>query len=341
MVQFAQIPALGRDIPTRVAAIDLGTNNCRLMVADVVGEGRLRVVDTVSRPVRLGEGLVREGVLGHAAKARAINALAHFAARLRALGVVRYRAVATQGCREARDGVAFLADVQRRTGLRFELLTPEEEARLAASACLDLVDPEAARALVVDIGGGSTELVVVDGRAVAATGSRAVMRPPVVQWASVPLGVVSLAESTGVDFEAMLAHARVVLAGALSWADIPPQAASHLVATSGVVTSLTGMHFGLTRPDRRSVEGAWLSRPVTDALIGRLLSTPAEARDGLPCVGAGRGDLVTAGSAILTALWDLWPAARLRATDRGLREGLILHLARQNQTRSRNLRRRA
>ena len=310
------------------AAIDLGTNNCRLLVASPA-RGGLRVVDSFSRIVRLGEGLSRTGRLDAAAQDRAVAALAVCAEKIRRRRPVQVRAVATQACRMAEDGAAFVARVEAETGLALDIIPPEEEARLSVAGCRDLFDPGARAILVLDVGGGSTELswFEPDGRGRGGGRLRA--------WLSLPIGVVGLAErfpepspASAAWFDCMVAHVREQLdafpereALAAALAD-----GGHLVGTSGAITSLAGLHLGLARYDRARVDGLWLSPEDCAAAARRLMASSPQSRARAPCIGPDRADLVLAGAAILQAVQDAWPCARVRVADRGLREGLLLEM---------------
>ncbi|MDO1558546.1 Ppx/GppA phosphatase family protein [Brevundimonas sp. 2R-24] len=308
-------------------ALDLGTNNCRLLIARPT-RGGFRVVDAYSRIVRLGEGLTASGRLQPAAMDRAVEALKVCAAKLNRRGVTTFRAVATQACRAAENGPEFIDRVEAETGLRLEIIEPQEEARLSVRGCANLLDRDHSSAIIVDVGGGSTEVSWVqlnpsDGR-----------RYRLAAWRSLPLGVVSLAEAfpepetpSRAWFEAMVDHVRQALApppdlGRMA-ADFPDGRA-HLIGSSGAVTSLAGLHLGLLRYDRNKVDGLWLTREDCTATAERLLGMNLKERSAEPCIGPDRADLVLAGAAILEALQADWPCPRVRVADRGLREGLLL-----------------
>ncbi len=330
-----------RSPPPCYAALDLGTNNCRLLIAAPARDGGFRVVDSFSRIVRLGEGLSRTGRLDPAACERAAAALAICAERIARRGAVRVRAVATQACRVADDGAAFVARIRVETGLELEVITPEEEARLAVAGCRALFDQAAEAALVLDVGGGSTELSWVD---LAGGGS-------VRAWLSMPIGVVGLAErfpepqpATQAWFDAMVAHVDEALA-AFPQRDALAQAfargGGHVVGTSGAITSLAGLHLGLQRYDRARVDGLWLTPADCAAAAARLCAMSPQARARQPCIGPDRADLVLAGAAILQAVLARWPCARLRVADRGLREGLLLEMMAAHHAAPRRRRRRS
>ncbi len=327
----------GREPPC-YAALDLGTNNCRLLIATPAGRG-FRIVEAFSRIVRLGQGLSQTGRLDEAAMQRTLAALKICSEKIVRRGASTVRAVATQACRQADNGEFFIADVKRHTGLELSIITPREEARLSVMGCLNLIDHSAAAALVVDVGGGSTELSWVDLRdgALRRQGDR--VRPdrlPIRAWLSVPVGVVTLAErypETRPASEAWFRQMVDAMKAHISdfrvadhMRPIFTAGRGHLIGTSGAITSLAGMHLGLKRYDRARVDGLWLSHGDCVAAAGRLMQLEPAARAAEPCIGPDRADLVLAGAAILQAVQELWPCERVRVADRGLREGILLSL---------------
>lgn len=311
-------PASRRAEP--IAALDLGTNNCRLLVARPSADG-FTVIDSFSRIVRLGEGLAATGQLGEAAMSRTLTALRICARIIDRHRVARLRCVTTEACRRAGNGAAFIAQVERQCGLRLEVLDHEEEARLAMLGCLPLIEPAARRLMMVDIGGGSTEVMWLDRGVLEARPGRSV---------SLPLGVVTLSESRGADggaagYGEMIARVRHELGDAAGRGGGPgpgyrPQL---MLGTSGTVTTLAAVHLGLRRYDRRRVDGVALPFSAI-AEVGRQLRLLSnDERAAHPCIGAGRADLVVAGCAILDAIHEIWPFDRLRVADRGLREGIL------------------
>jgi exopolyphosphatase/guanosine-5'-triphosphate,3'-diphosphate pyrophosphatase len=333
--------------PQTFAALDLGTNNCRLLIATPT-PGGFRVVEAYSRIVRLGEGLSQTGRMSDEAMERALSALAVCAEKIRRRKCVRIKAIATQACRQAANGPDFIARVASETGLRMQIITPKEEAQLSVAGCLNLLDREAEAALVVDVGGGSTELSWVNLK-----GDGLDARPrdfahwklPIKAWLSVPIGVVTLAErfpetSDGVEvwFRRMVDTVKTEIKAFPHAEPLRPLfdgGRAHLVGTSGAITSLAGLHLDLPRYDRNRVDGLWMTQDDCEATIGRLLAwTPAE-RAAQPCIGPDRADLVLAGAAILQAVQELWPCPRVRVADRGLREGLLLSLMSDRQPRRR------
>jgi exopolyphosphatase/guanosine-5'-triphosphate,3'-diphosphate pyrophosphatase len=333
------------------AALDLGTNNCRLLIASPTAGG-FRVVEAYSRIVRLGEGLSQSGRLSDAAMDRALAALKVAAEKVRRRKVVKFRAIATQACRMATNGQAFVNRVANETGVRLQIIPPQEEARLSVTGCLNLLDTRHDAALVVDVGGGSTELSWVDLKAGAPARGGLATTPPVRAWLSVPIGVVTLAErfpegevATEGWFRQMVDHVKAEIA-AFKRADpmrpVFDADRAHLIGTSGAITSLAGMHLSLPRYDRNRVDGIWMTRDDCDAAAGRLLALSAAERAAQPCIGPDRADLVLAGAAILQAVQEEWPCSRVRVADRGLREGILLSLmAERGKSRRRRRRRKS
>ncbi len=313
------------------AALDLGTNNCRLLVALPQEPGRFRVVDGFSRIVRLGEGMTQSGRLSEAAMERAIEALKICAGKLANRNIKRHRLIATEACRQAENGEEFLARVKEETGLQLEVVNRETEAKLAAEGCGALMDRKSDGAVLFDIGGGSSELILVDG---THPGKKRIA-DKIVAWTSLPLGVVTLAERFGgrhitadifADMISAVEEHIDAFEGRAALEKIWRKGRVHLLGTSGTVTTLAGVHLDLPKYDRRRVDGVWLANEQIDAVISRLLSMAYEERALNPCIGRERADLVLAGCAILEAIRNTWPSPRLRVADRGLREGLLAEM---------------
>jgi exopolyphosphatase / guanosine-5'-triphosphate,3'-diphosphate pyrophosphatase len=315
------------------AALDLGTNNCRLLVARPVREG-FRVIDAFSRIIRLGEGLSASGRLGEAAIGRAIEALSICRDKMRNRGATRARLIATEACRAAQNGEEFRMRVRHEVGLDLEIVDRETEAKLAAIGCTPLMDPASDGVILFDIGGGSSEIVRL-GRSTPASGGPPA--PQIAGWASLPLGVVSLAERYGgvtVDrtvYGAMVAevetHVRRFAAEHGAGLNL---GAIHLLGTSGTVTTIAGLHLRLKRYDRRQVDGCWMSDDEVQGVLDELCAMSYDERVASPCIGAERADLVLAGCAILDAIRRVFPCERLRVADRGLREGMLVEMMRDD-----------
>jgi exopolyphosphatase/guanosine-5'-triphosphate,3'-diphosphate pyrophosphatase len=300
-------------------------------VARPIRDG-FRVIDAFSRIIRLGEGMSASGRLGEAAIGRAIEALSICRDKMRNREVTRARLIATEACRSAANGMEFRAQVQRDVGLELEIVDRETEAELAAIGCTPLMDPAAAGVVLFDIGGGSSEIVRL-GRNHPADGGPPV--PHIHGWASLPVGVVSLAERYGgvnVDhavYEAMTAEVEVHVRRFAEehCADLD-LASMHLLGTSGTVTTIAGLHLRLKRYDRRQVDGCWMTDGEVQSVLDELRDMSYDERVASPCIGSERADLVLAGCAILEAIRRVFPCERLRVADRGLREGMLVELMR-------------
>ena len=323
-------PVTGRTGYARhYAALDLGTNNCRLLIARPQGDG-FAVVDAFSRIVRLGEGLAATGRLSDAAIERTLAALRVCADKLKRRNVSLARSVATEACRRAANGPVFIARALAETGIHLDIISAEEEARLAVLGCHALLEPGEGPALVFDIGGGSTELVLVDDTDPV---------PRVLDWHSAPWGVVSLTESAGggaTAAERAAAYARMRALVSESFAAFAArlpegEAPRRLLGTSGTVTTLASVHLGLAHYDRAVVDGLIVPAEAMRGISHALATMTLDERAALPCIGTERADLVVAGCAILETILDLWPAERVGVADRGIREGILKRLMRSDR----------
>jgi exopolyphosphatase/guanosine-5'-triphosphate,3'-diphosphate pyrophosphatase len=325
------------------AALDLGTNSCRMLIAQPKGSG-FHVVDSFSKSVQLGSGLEKTGRLSRASMARTIQALRICQQKLKRNKVQRMRLVATEACRRAHNASDFIQQVKRETGLQLDIIQPEEEARLAVISCAPLVSTRTEQLLVVDIGGGSTELVWIDISSVPRRDRpRAIMRlhagfhpkespfpaAKVVDWISVPLGVATLRDQfSDVDddaarFALMSWYFEENLAEFAPYKDEQAREGFQIVGTSGTVTTVAASHLGLKRYDRTKVDGLRMSSDEIDKVIRQYLELGPAGRRADPRIGTDRQALIMSGSAILQALLRCWPTDRLSVADRGLREGLL------------------
>lgn len=329
-----------REVPDNpvYGALDLGTNNCRLLLARPTRRG-FRVIDAFSRIIRLGEGVAQSGRLSDAAMKRTFDALRVCAGKIERNGVHRSQLVATEACRIAKNGEEFLDRVRNRLNLDIDILTAEREARLAVAGCASLVDSRCDYVLVFDIGGGSSELIWLDLRQVQGHAGRTLDRLDaqtcMAAWTSLPVGVVTLAEHFGGEFvtetifEAMVAYVLKMLEPFETEHRFGQRIASHsthFLGTSGTVTTVAGIQLGLPRYDRNKVDGCWLSVADAQAVTYELVGQTYDQRIAQPCIGRDRADLVLAGCAILEALIRMWPCERMRVADRGLREGILATL---------------
>jgi exopolyphosphatase/guanosine-5'-triphosphate,3'-diphosphate pyrophosphatase len=340
-----------------IAALDLGTNNCRLLVARPEGESFV-VVDAFSRAVRLGEGVEHSNQLGAAGQARALKALHICASKIRQHRVPDARIIATEACRRAVNGADFIRRVTREVGLQMEIISAEEEARLAVAGCAPLLDPEAEQLLVFDIGGGSTELIWIDMsrtpssrrvsliRTLAPTGGNGAesanaraAAAHITDWISVPMGVSTLHErfaSTGDNaqrFAAMSRHFEDHLAPFIPFHSSDRAALTRrlqIIGVSGTATTFGALHLGLRSYDRSKVDGLWLPTARATEVTEQLL-TPETGRLAHPGAGPGRAELIVSGAAILMTILGSWPVERMRIADRGLREGMLYGLLQQRR----------
>ena len=308
------------------AAVDLGTNNCRLLIARPVAGG-FRVLDAYSRIVRLGAGVAQSGVLSESAMRRTIATLGVCAHRVRAARVTRSRYVATEACRRARNSDEFVRRVANETGIELDVIAPEEEARLALAGCVPVLDPGSEYALVFDIGGGSTEIIwtrVAAGR-----------EPEMLGWTSIPCGVVTLAEDHGgrdpnaADYAAMVGDVARHVA-AFEHEHHPSRAfaagTAQMIGISGTITTVAAVLLDLPRYDRQRVDGTWIAATEVASVTRDLAAMSYAERMAHPCIRRGRADLVVPGCAALEAILATWKAERVRVADRGLREGILRRL---------------
>jgi exopolyphosphatase/guanosine-5'-triphosphate,3'-diphosphate pyrophosphatase len=323
--------------------VDLGTNNCRLLVARPQNQG-FRVIDAFSRIVRLGEGMAASGRLSEAAMDRTLKALKVCADKMRWRRVTRSRAVATEACRRAENGERFLARARARTGIELEVISNREEAHLGLRGCLPLLDGARSHALIFDIGGGSTEIswleLAADGPlpGPGSVDNHRLDAHRLNALHTMPNGVVSLSERYGgrqvppAVYDAMVAEMLAALAPFEAAHGLRARVASgsvQMLGTSGTVTTLTGVHKNLPRYDRAQVDGAVLDFETVSRVTARIAAMSYEERAAQPSIGRERADLVIAGCAILDAICRTWPVGRLRVADRGLREGILFNLMRR------------
>lgn len=300
----------------------------------------MRIVDAFSHIVRLGEDLSRTGELSEAAMARTIKGLKICAKKIQYRGVTHIRLIATQACRGANNSDEFLARVKRDTGLSLEVISAQEEARLAVLGCQDLFDAQAKAVLVFDIGGGSTEISWVKKLPVDGPGkeNNALVTNEIVNWSSLPFGVVNLAEKWGGKETSRETYDKIVeevaqavdkLGDKQGLKTLFENGDAHLLGTSGTVTSIAGVHLQLEQYRRMDVDGLWLSAECVRDVSESLRAMSFDQRANQPCIGIERADLVVSGCAILEGIMKHWPSQRIRVADRGLREGILMELAQQ------------
>ena len=326
------------------AALDLGTNSCRMLIAQPDG-AHFRIVDSFSKTVQLGIGLEETGRLSRTSMNRTLQALRICSQKLKQNRVKKMRLVATEACRRADNGATLIRQIRRETGLKLEIIRAEEEAQLAVLSCAPLVTNDTDQLLVVDIGGGSTELVWMDlvdvlpwmrSRAIMHMhkGFRSGERPnkygaKVVDWISVPLGVATLRDLfNDVDddagrFALMSLMFEEKLEKFIPYERSYKMEHFQIIGTSGTVTTVAASHLGLRRYDRNKVDGLSMSSIEIDKVIRDYLRMGAIGRQNDPCIGKDRQALIMSGAAILQALLRSWPTHKLSVADRGLREGLL------------------
>jgi len=325
-------------------AIDVGTNACRLLIAvpdkhvtgpEGQGVAMPRVIDSYTANVRLGESLERTGAITEAALDRTIAALKVCASRLKRRGVTHVKAIATEACRRAANAQDLVKRAEAEAGIRLVIVTPEEEARLAAAGCLQLIGRDFEGALIFDIGGGSTELILVRREQGSAPAGY-----DIVAWSSAPVGVVKLAERHGgrelaaISYHAMRAELKAIFAAmkAELGPDVFDAKRYHLLGTSGTLTTLAGIKLGLKRYERSRIDGQWLKRDDILKISESIVTRDFSGRAAIPCIGTDRADLILPGCAILGAIMENWPCATLRVADRGLREGILIALLRESES---------
>ncbi len=329
--------------PQYFGAIDLGTNNCRLLIAKSMPDG-FKVVDSYSKVVRLGAGLSSTGMLSDKSMNMAVDAIGVCAAKMKRKSVRRWRCIATQACRAAENGDAFLSRVKKETGLAFETISPRVEARLSVMGVLNIIDMNKDVALVIDIGGGSTELSWVDVRKLCANKETARLhRPPISAWVSLPIGVVNLSEmypenneDRAAWYSAMKAHVLAEIKKQdrdKQFTNTFKEGRGHMVGTSGTVTSLASVLMELPFYQRDKIDGIWVDGPALLETASNLAMMSYRERQLVPCIGEDRASMITAGCAILEVVTELWPTQKIRVADRGLREGLLMGLMNKSQIR--------
>jgi exopolyphosphatase/guanosine-5'-triphosphate,3'-diphosphate pyrophosphatase len=323
----ARGPLLRQQRGRTYGALDLGTNNCRLLIARPGPDG-FTIVDAYSRVVRLGEGLLESGRLSQAAMDRTVAALAACAGKLARRDVRLTRNVATEACRRAANGVQFVERVYAETGIALDVVSAAEEARLAVLGCHMLIAADGPPALVFDIGGGSSEVMLVAAGSSAMGGGE----PEILEWVSLPWGVVSLAETEpqwprpedrAAAYQRMMARVRPLLDGFAARLAARGVGDVQLLGTSGTITTLASVELGLPGYDRRQVDGCAIATDPLIASCRRIALQSVEERARLACIGPDRAELIVAGCAILDSILSRWPGGEVRVADRGIREGIL------------------
>jgi exopolyphosphatase/guanosine-5'-triphosphate,3'-diphosphate pyrophosphatase len=305
-----------------LAVLDLGTNNCRLLIARPAARDSFRAIDSFSRIVRLGEGVAVTGKISDAAMDRTIDALKICAQHITKSGARHVRAVATQAARLASNADVLVARARDEAGIALTVISAEAEADLAALGCAPLIGHKYKGALIFDIGGGSTEIIHLRRHASGSFDK--------IFAASLPFGVVTLSESYGAASQSRAGFAEMRQAMQEHFAPYAVEGfdpkAEHLLGTSGTVTTLAALALKLPRYNRGRVDGSWHETSQVARIVERISELDVTALAKLGPIGTERADLMLAGSAIFGALCALWPSRMLRVADRGLREGMLRQL---------------
>ena len=275
------------------AAIDVGTNTLRLLIAETVGPDEFTVLHEEQQITRLGEGLMPTRLLQDAPRRRSLTVLRRFADTVRSFKAVEVAAVCTSAVREARNGEEFLAEAARETGLAIRVIDGREEARLTLLGVQHGLRLGLRRVLAVDIGGGSTEFILATGRVIEGV-------------VSTGLGVVKLTEQYLVSDPPTFDERRKLeeVVGARIERlrlELPGLEEAQLVGTAGTVTTLAAIDLALVTYDRRQVQGHRLSLARVREFLDRLAALPLRERRGVPGLEPGRADVILAGTVILVA----------------------------------------
>lgn len=334
-------PAQGQE-QRNYAAIDLGTTSCRLVIATPTPSS-FRIVETFSKVTRLGEGIIKDNELSRPAIKRTVGALKVCAGVLAEYApIYRCRYVATAACRRAVNCAEFIDGVKRETGLNIEIISSKEESRLAVVGCIPLLSRNIKRALVFDIGGGSTEISLAR---VTDSGNTFIEG-----FVSLPYGVVTISEAfpsqdmTNLAYNTIIERTHKILSEFEEKYQIMEAIRNQeiqIIGTSGTVTVLGAVHLNLPRYNRSAVDGLSITRQDIDRAICKIKRLGDEGRKKHACIGAQKADLTMAGCAIIEGLCSFWPISEITVADRGIREGILLDLmhSQNNNARRRHKRR--
>ena len=323
------MPVLKKDTAqaSNYAAIDLGTNSCRLVVATPTPTS-FHVIETFSKITRLGEGIINDNELSKAAMRRTIAALKVCRGVINEYApIADSRFVATAACRRAKNCAQFVEMVKKEAGINLEIISSKEESRLAVVGCVPLLNRNIKRMLVFDIGGGSTEISLAR---ITDTGKTFIEG-----FVSLPYGVVTISEAFPKQEMTQLAYNTIIerTQSMLKefdekfgiYAGIQNQEIQ-IIGTSGTVTVLGAVHLNLSRYNRSAVDGLSISGPDIKKVINKIKNIGDEGRRKHPCIGPLKSDLTIAGCAIIEALLTFWPVSEITVADRGIREGMLLDM---------------
>ena len=331
-----------------IAAIDLGTNSCRLLVARVNVAGirtnyfrsrpkpvAWKVIDSFAKVVRLGEGMYSHDELSHDAIERTMEALSICRKKLDKYNMHSMRAVATEACRRATNKEVLVNRAREELGLNLEVICAEEEARLALKGCSAILDSRIPYGIVFDIGGGSTEVILVRLKRENKRSPGYAVPFDVIDSISIPYGVVTTTEAVDLadnqEYVHKMLHEKItdMLSEFVSKNKIIELIKNNeiqVAGSSGTVTTLAAYHLGLAQYERRLVDGMTISYEDLHIVIEKIFAMDKQGSLEESTVGFGRADYVLTGSVILKALCEVIPAKTMRIADRGVREGILIDL---------------
>lgn len=336
-VILSNYSALGETCDTdqlNIAAIDLGTNSCRLLVARA-DESNLKIIDSYSKIIRLGEDIHQTKKLSRQAINRAIDSLAICIQKINKHNVKLLRCVTTEACRQALNAADFIEEVKEKVGIKLEIINPSEEAYLAITGCSSLLSNQASYALAFDIGGGSTELLWMKVYSAPESDKQIYHNIEVIDCISLPFGVVTLSEGYGAhashpkayeDTRERILQKLAVFCEKNSILNYVKQNQVQMIGTSGTVTTLAAIFLELTKYERKLIDGFMIE---TQALIGicrDILAMEEKDRLNHPCIGVERASFIVMGAAILEGIISMWPITSTVIADRGVREGILIDL---------------
>lgn len=321
-----QHPKKAYSLRQTFAAIDLGTNSCRLLVGRY--DGVLKIVDSYSKVVRLGENLGQTNLLCEEAIERSLKTLKICVEKVKNNDVTHIRAVATEACRRAMNTSILLDRAKNDLDLTIEVISNEEEALLALTGCSGAFQGNIPYGIVFDIGGGSTEIMWVAIK-------EGIPNFDVMDWISLPFGVVTLSDAYGAystspriydQIRKKIKEKLIPFSEKNKIQNYIHARQVQMVGTSGTGTTLAAIHLKLQRYDRYLIDGIYLRGSEIRSITQSILHMTPKQRNSHPCIGVGRSDLAITGAAILEGICDTWTLPWIRVADRGVREGILMSL---------------
>lgn len=300
---------------TKLAAIDIGTNSIRCIVVEVDSKGRFKVMDDEKATVRLGENLAKSGLISQAAFARAIEAVSRMRKLIEGLKVDAVEAIATSAVRNAKNGAELVETLSTELGHEIRVISGMEEAELAAVSALHNFEMSGKRYAMMDIGGGSVEVVIALGNHIE-------------EFYSFDLGAVLMTEQffsgdtfNERDYSRFQKHIKSVLKKTFTGEKIAVQS---FIGSGGTITSLGGMAMSMRRQGFSSVHGYDVLRSEIVHLLAMLKHMDVKARRSVPGLNSDRADIIVAGLGVVDELMNFFGANMLRVNERGIREGMII-----------------